>query len=209
MKLIDRLFGAKGKEAPAAPPTISVGPLNVVFGALLESMAGEAVDPDVVRARLADTLRDLGVEPIDPDLFEKLAQPLDEGGWARLDLATRCLKIPITGDALPALVAARGAEGAVRQGFIDFAQSSPLLTVELLRQSSLRVEELARRWIAFLGAEVAGETPEASRAALERLDYARLLAEVERAKMSAEERMAYLQKLQEAHDATRPRRGKW
>jgi hypothetical protein len=32
---------------------------------------------------------------------------------------------------------------------------------------------------------------------------------VDRAKLSAEERVAYLKKLQEAHDASLPRRGKW
>ena len=42
-----------------------------------------------------------------------------------------------------------------------------------------------------VGAQVDGETWKASLAALERLDYGRLLAEVDRAKLSAEERVAY------------------
>jgi hypothetical protein len=208
MKLIDRIFGGRPKEA-APPPAIDLERLDDSLSVLLQMIAGEKPDPDVVRARLADTFRDLGVEPLDPEAFEKLARPLDEGGWARLELVARVVRFGFTGEALAALVAARGVEGAVRQAFIDFAQSSPLLTIDLLRQSSLRLEELGRRWIASLGALVEGETPEVSAAALERLDYARLLAEVERAKMSAEERMAYLQKLQEEHDASRPNRGKW
>jgi len=208
MKLLDRLFGSrdKGREAP---PAIELAVLVEDLAALLEAIAGQAVDSDVVRARLADTFRDLGVPPIDPDAFDALARGLDEGGWARLELVTLGARSGIAGEALAALVAAQGVETAVRAAFVGFAEASPLLTLELLRQSSLRLEELARRWIASLGALVAGEEPEASRAALERLDYGRLLAEVERAKMSAEERMAYLKKLQDGHDATRARRGKW
>jgi hypothetical protein len=212
MKLIDRIFG-RGKEEEAAEeaarPAIALAPLVDQLEALLEAIAGLPVDPDVVRARLADTFRDIGVDPVDPAEFDALAKDLDEGGWARLDLATRGAAQGVLGDALPALVAAVGARGAVEAAFTGFAKSSPLLTPELLRESSLRLEELSRRWIQSAGALVEGETPDASRAALERLDYGRLLAELERARMSAEERMAYLKKLQEEHDATRPRRGKW
>jgi hypothetical protein len=208
MKLLDRIFGRGAPAEPTAEsPPLPLIVVTTVFGALLESNAGQAADPDVVRARLADTLRDLEVAPIDPDEFDALARGLDDDGWGRLWLATVCARGDL--DVLGALVAARGVPAVVRDGFIGFAKSSPLLTMELLRQSSLRVEELARRWIAALGARVDGETPEVSRAALERLDYGRLLAEVDRAKMSAEERMAYLKKLQEEHDASRPRRGKW
>jgi hypothetical protein len=208
MKLIDRIFG-KGKEAEQTRAAIALPFMVEELEALLEAVAGLPVDPDVVRARLADTFRDLGVEPIEPAEFDAVTKDLDEGGWGRLDLATRGASHGVLGDALPALVGAVGASTAVALAFTGFARSSPLLTLELLRQSSLRLEELSRRWIQSVGALVDGETPEASQAALERLDYGRLLAEVDRAKMSAEERMAYLKKLQEEHDATRPRRGKW
>ncbi len=208
MKLLDRLLG-RPERPDASPPAIALGALLEEIAALLEEIAGDRMDHDVVRAKLADMLRDLEVEPIDPDEVAALAAPLDEEGWARLALVTLAARRGALGEALPALVAARGASPLVRAGFVGFALGSPLLTLELLRQSSLRREELVRRWIATLGALVEGETPEASRAALERLDYGRLLAEVDRAKMSAEERMAYLKKLQEDHDATLPRRGKW
>ena len=48
-----------------------------------------------------------------------------------------------------------------------------------------------------------------SQARLERLDYRNLLKQAEAAKASAEERLAYLQKLQEDLEARRMPRGKW
>jgi hypothetical protein len=212
MGIFDRLLGRdKPAAAPAEAPPISVAlpALLETLGAILEEMAGEAPDPDLCRARLADTLRDGGIDPPEPERFDALAAALDEGGWARLDLVTLAARRGALGEALFTLAGALGAEMVMDQGFLDFARRSPLLTLELLRQSPLRLEELARRWLASTFLLVEGETVEASRAALDRLDYARLLAEVDQAKMSAEERLAYLKKLQEAHDASLPRRGKW
>jgi hypothetical protein len=96
----------------------------------------------------------------------------------------------------------------IRTAFVGLARELPLLTMELLRQSELRIEEFARNFIARLGATVAGETPQQSRDRLHRLDYARLLEEAEQAKVSAEERMEYIRKLQEEQDK-KTRRGKW
>jgi hypothetical protein len=73
----------------------------------------------------------------------------------------------------------------VRGGFVEVAQGSPLLTLDLLKRAPLRLEELARRFVMGLGASIAGEALEVSRKALERLDYGRLLAEAERAKRDA------------------------
>src|SRR5262249_22195165 len=152
-------------EIPALPLAVVTGE----FEELLEAYAGQAADPEVVRAQLADTLRDLEVAPLDPDAFDALAKGLDADGWGRLHLATLCARAQP--HVLGALVAARGVPAVVQGGFVGFALISPLLTMELLRQSSLRVEELARRFIMCLGVRVEGESPEVSRAALERLDY--------------------------------------
>jgi hypothetical protein len=83
------------------------------------------------------------------------------------------------------------------------------LTLGLLGQSGLRVEELGRRLLAALGACVRGETAQASRNRLERLDYERLLAEAERAKQAAASRLEELRELQDRQEQSRPRRGKW
>jgi hypothetical protein len=191
-----------------APP-VRLGPLLDELDALLAALAGDRPDADVVCARLADKCRDMDLAPADPGELRDLTRALDEGGWRRLWLLTVAASHDALGPSLPAIAAARGARELVHAGFVGVAAGTPLLTIDLLRQSSLRLEELARRWLAALGAGVEGESAEESRAALERLDYGRLLAEVERAKLSAEERAAYLKKLQEAHDAALPQRGKW
>ena len=71
------------------------------------------------------------------------------------------------------------------------------------------MEELARKFLASLGAAVKGEKPALSRQRLERLDYGRLLEETERARQAAEERVARLRQLQDEQENSRPRRGKW
>jgi hypothetical protein len=73
----------------------------------------------------------------------------------------------------------------------------------------LRVEELARRLLAVLGASVVGESAEESKKTLHRLDYARLLAEAEQAKIAAAGRAEKLKKLQDEQEQRRARRGKW
>jgi len=77
------------------------------------------------------------------------------------------------------------ARAAIREGLVEAAKASALVTLDLLRQSPLRREELARRLILGLGASVAGESMQEARAALERLDYGLLMAEADRAKRAA------------------------
>ena len=229
MKLLDRLLGRSATEdqpeavgieeasAPADPstgpadgaPSVQLDPLLDELSGLLDTLPADLPDPDVVRARLADTCRDADLAPLDPSAFDALAGVLDEGGWRRLWLLVAAASHEALGSALPAIAAAKGADEVVRDGFVGVAAGTGLLTIDLLRQSRLRLEELARRWILALGAGVEGESVEESLAALARLDYARLLAQVDRAKLSAEERVAYLKKLQEAQEARLPRRGKW
>jgi len=200
-----------------AEASIDLAEASIDLDALVEALSfqlytvtAEAADPDVVRARIADVYRDIEVAPMDPLEFEAYAAGLDEAAWRRMALLAGAAEgDEALGEALAARAAGEGAADQVKRGFIDLARDTPLLTMDLLAASSLRVEELARRFIAAVGAAVEDETPEASQAALVRLDYGRLLAEAERAKMSAEQRMEYLRKLQEEHEAARPRRGKW
>jgi hypothetical protein len=83
------------------------------------------------------------------------------------------------------------------------------LSLDLITQSPLRVEEFARHFLAHLGVGVQGEARGDSRQRLERLDYRSLLAEAERARQGAEAQMEYLRKLQEGVDARFAPRGKW
>lgn len=172
-------------------------------------LADKLIEPELVRARFADRLRDVKFPPPKPDTFETLGDRLIEEEWRRVALAVSALDLQKVREAVPKLCEDRGMAEWMRDGFFELARETPLLTMELLRQSPLRVEEFARHFLMRIGAAVANETAEQSRKRLERLDYTRLLAEAERAKQSAEERAAYLRKMQEEEQRRRPRRGKW
>jgi hypothetical protein len=187
------------------------GPAEVDVPALTAHLFAEAArletaepEPDLLRARLADACRDAGLDSPDPDVFAARADPLDADGRRRLALAVAACATPALRPAL-----ARAGADAVLAGVAGLAEALTLLTASLLRQSGLRTEEFARHLAAGLNAGVKGETPEQSQARLERLDYARLLADAESAKQAAEARMAELRKRQEQAEARRTRRGKW
>jgi len=191
-----------------ATVAIDLGPLEAALAEIVPRLENAEVEPDLVRARLADGYRDAGVNPPVPDAFDKLVPDLDAEAWRRLALAVCALNLPEVCATVPGLVGNAGAIAQVKEAFVGLALATPLLTMTLLRQSPLRVEEFARHFLARLGTAVSGETAAQSRERLERLDYGRLLAEAERAKVSAEERMEYLRQLQE-DQARRARRGKW
>src|SRR5262249_24357054 len=148
--------------------------LVALQGHLTEAIAratGEPPEADLVRARLADRCRDAGVQPLLPGEFDALADGLDEEAWGRLALLVGLLDLDALRAELPAFVAVGPLQQVVSGAFVGLAGQTALLTLALLRQSPLRVEELARRFVAALGAEVRGETEPVSRRRLERLDY--------------------------------------
>jgi hypothetical protein len=203
--LVDRLLGRSG----GSPPELNLAELRDWLGAALARQTGRPADPLLVRARLADRCRDTGVRPLLPDEFEALARDLDTEALRRLTLLVGTLDLESVRGQLPALTAERALIDLVGEAFTGLARTTPLLTLELLAQSPLRVEELARKFLDRLGAAVKGEKPAMSRQQLERLDYERLLEEAERARAAAEERVERLRRLQEEQEANRPRRGKW
>ncbi len=205
-------FSRTKKEAPPPPPpvpSLRVNSVEINLLMVLGEVITEGPDLDLALARIADSFRAAGHAPADPEEVEALAKGLDAGALARLGAFALVARRGGLGEALGTLLGQRGALAVAGEGFVAVARATPLLTLELIAESGLRREELARRFLAGLGAQVEDETPEASAAMLERLDYGRLLAELERAKLSAEGRAEYLKKLQEEHDASRPRRGKW
>jgi hypothetical protein len=169
---------------------------------------GAPVDPDLLRARLADRCRDAALQPAPPDVVAAMLGELDTESLRRLALVTSALNLDEVRAAAPWRLAHGPIEERVRGCFVEFARGSDLLTMELLRQSPLRVGEFARKLLVVLGLRVAGESAEESRLRLERLDYGRLLAEAERAKEAAEPRLAALRKLQEEREKRRAGRGK-
>ncbi len=202
MSLTDRLFGTR---SPAVPLDL-VG-LRIRF-AVAVSRCGPA-DPDLTRARIADGFRDAGMTPITPREFDLAAASLDDEAWRRLAvLATACELAPFR-TALPLLIARSSVSKVVTEGFIAVARSAPLLTLDVLSQSEPRVEEFARRFVAGLGSAVEGESAADSKQRLDKLDYARLLAEAEKAKAAATKRAEKLKKLQDEQEQRRAPRGKW
>jgi hypothetical protein len=110
---------------------------------------------------------------------------------------------------LAGILRQRGAAAGL-EAMIGVVRGKQLLTMAVLRASPLRVEELARAWLGGLGIAIAGETAAQSTAALSRLDYERLLAQAEQARLAAVGRMNQLKQAQDEDDKARePRRGKW
>jgi hypothetical protein len=201
VSITDRLFGR-----PRKAPKLPIAEIHAWMTEGVSHIAGRAAEMDLVQARLADRCRDSRVEPLTPEEFEKLTADLDAESCRRLALLVHALEVDKLRQVLPTLIEAGSLNTLVEIAFIGPARQSELLTLELLRQSPLRVEELTRRFFACLGVEVQGESAETSRRRLERLDYGRLLEEAKRAEAAAAERMEQLRQLQEEH---RPRRGKW
>ena len=179
-------------EASSAPE-VALDPASVPVDlpALLEALRmtldeidAAALDADVVRAKLADICRGLSITPLDALMFEQHTADLDRGGWDRAGLLVLVMERGALGEGLRKVLTGR-LQRAVRGGLYEASRGSPLLTLDLLRSAPLRLEELARRFVLGLGASVAGESLEASKKALERLDYSRLLAEADRAKRAA------------------------
>jgi hypothetical protein len=166
------------------------------------------IDAALLRAQFADRCRDAGVEPISPESFDVAVQRLDPEGWRRLAALAAMWTHPEIEIVVTPIVRRRGA-AAIIADVLTVVRAKQLLTMTLLRMSPLRVEELARAWLDVIGIAIAGESAANSAAALERLDYERLLAQAEQAREAAEARMAQLKEAREAEDMLRTaRRGK-
>ena len=200
---------APESQRPAPTPT-NVVVLQSLDATMLHALAGlenAAVDLELLRARLADLCRDQQAEPLDADHFMKQAQSLDAESQRRLALAVRGLE---DGMAQRAFTRPGATSPAARvEGLFAFAREHLLLTVSLLHESPLRREEFARHFVAHFGGEFLGETPQDSADRLRRLDYRTLLGEAEKAKVSAQDRVAHLRRLQEEQEKLLGRRSKF
>ena len=209
MSLIDRLFGGGGYRDPPGGVTVPLAALVLRAGELAQSLENAPVDAALVRARFADRCRDAGAALVAVADFDAQVSSLDEGAWRRLRLLVDLLDLDAARSAFARVTTQRGAATSL-EASSRVAREKRLLTPTLLRASGPRVEELTRAWASGLGVAIEGESPEVSRAALERLDYARLMQQALEARRLAAERMKYLEGAQEADDQKRaPRRGKW
>lgn len=194
----------------SAPIELPVSEVVQALEERLPALIGHDVRAPLIRARLADALRDEDVPPPTPRELEPLYAALDPEGWRRLALLVGLLDVePIREECGVAVASELDVLAWVKAAFVGLAAELRLHTLELLARSPHRREELARLWLLRQGIAVAGESSEESMAALDRLDYARLLNEAERARESAKERTEYLRKLQEKADRMLAPRGKW
>jgi hypothetical protein len=198
---------AEQPKAAVAAPEIVLNALGGAMMASLHALEKAPVDLELMRARLADFFRDLDCEPMDPDGFMRQASALDIESQRRFALAVGGLDDGKTRAVFTQAARSSSVPLAIALLF-DFAREQELLTMGLLIESPLRREELVRHFISRLGSPIAGESPEDSQDRLQRLDYRTLLAEAERAKLSAGDRLAYIKKLQEKQESQLGRRSK-
>lgn len=204
MSIFDRFRGNKDARIEVALP-VAVS----AVGAAVPVFEGRDVDAALVRARLADLCRDADVEPVEPAAFDASTHELAPEGWRRLAVLTAALDQAELWAAVGAAARRRSAVDVIG-ALVTTARERGLLDLEVLRKSPFRVEELTRAALEGARVAVVGESREQSRVALERLDYARLLAEAEVARRAAEDRMKALKKAQEEEDKKRRAgRGKW
>lgn len=183
-----------------------------VIGALqphLGSLEAKRIRPALIHARLSDRLRDAAIEPPPPATVVRCVSDLDEHGWRRLALLVSALDTEGVHRLLGRLALGRAPAELVSDAFVRTVTDSKLLTLDLLRESPVRLEELARRWLSHLGADIQGESTVESAERLRRIDYALLLEKAEQAKRHAEGRMAALRAAQEKADRMRSPRSKW
>lgn len=193
-----------------SPLELPVPALLHVLKRALPSLEGGPIEPLLVRARCMDALRDALVIPPLAAALDQSCADLDEGAWRRLALLGELASDEALRPALAEAVRGEARPGEFwEEGFLGFVRSMDLHTIPLLRESQHRLEEFARAWMLRAGIAVTGETPAQSLERLERLDYARLLSEVERARRGADDRLEYLRKLQEKADRLLAPRGKW
>jgi hypothetical protein len=196
---------AAPKPAPeaVAKPEWDLQTVVGLLGRLAPNLENRDVEPALVQARLADHYREVDREPVPAARFNAFVAGMDAESWRRLALAVGPLDDTAVRSALAHLKLP--VVGQVQAGFVAVARQTDALTLALLRQSPVRVEEFARHLAASLDIGWRGETPKESKNRLRQLDYKRLLAEAEKAKKQAEERMEYLRKKQEEDAARRPR----
>ncbi|MEM9073380.1 MAG: hypothetical protein AAGE52_33050 [Myxococcota bacterium] len=175
-------------------------PLKAVIHVLRGSLPRaqhESVDAALYRARFCDALRDRRMVVPSPQELDHAESSMDPASWRRLATVTSAIEDEAIGEAVS--IAARLDEDPSRvwfEGFVGFAAGMDLHPLELLRESSHRLEEYARTWLLRVGVGVAGESSDQSIERLTRLDYARLLAEAERARDAATRRLSDLRRLQ-------------
>lgn len=165
--------------------------------------------PALVEAKLADHYRDVGVRPISPDVFARIAEELSAADWRRFEVIVDMFDTEELRATLAEVSVNMAVQEQIATGMLPTVKALQAVSENILATSMVRAEELARRVAGGLGIGFNGESVAASAERLAKIDYTRLLAKVDAAKASAEEQLAKLFEHQEKADNRIQRRGKW
>lgn len=192
------------------PTPIDLDELITTFGGAVGFWETQPEAEVLARARLADACRDAGIRPLAAETFQSGWNTFDQEHQRRFCLLISGLDVDGVAKRLPVHSRDRDGADAVLLLFQQLTTRLPLLTLDVLQQSDVRLEEFARHFCVDWGLKITGERPVNSEARLHDIDFGRLMKEAEAARSSAEDRLAYLRELQEKEEETRrPRRGKW
>jgi hypothetical protein len=169
----------------------------------MERIQRQSVQPALVIARLADSYRDVGIEPLPPTQVQAMLSKLDEEGWRRLDLIVSVMSSEAAGDALRNVKSQDEVAEQIKNVFLPLVKKKRSVALGMTSESPLRIEEFARQLAAGLNVRIKGETASESAKRLERLDYERLMIDSELSKLTGKERSDYFMALHRAE------RGKW
>ena len=155
------------KSAPDAPrPEWNLRTLTQRLSEL--ALETKEIEPVLIQARLADHYRELNLEPVTPSQFDRIVHDLDLESWRRLALAVGTLD---HADIRPPLaILTTPVVQQVQIGFVGMARHTDALTLSLLQQSDIRIEEFARHFAGQLGVFWHGETAEQSKRRLHQLE---------------------------------------
>jgi hypothetical protein len=205
------LFGRRKRKGNSlsAANAIDLDELIATFGPATNFWETQPEAGVLVRARFADACRDAKIRPVDAITFKECWSGMDLPQQARFGLLVSGLELEVVAKQLPAHCPEAQAYAAL-QVFEQLTDRLNLLTLDVLQQSDIRLEEFSRHFSAAWGLVIEGETPQESQDRLHAIDFGRLMQEAEVARSSAKDRLAYLRELQKKEDETRrPRRGKW
>ena len=203
MSLVDRILRRR-----SGPPSVDLQAVKHAMMAAVLLLPDGPVDRDLVRARLADCYRDMQLDPPRPADLDEACELLDDEALRRFAVLARVMESPAMQEAAPLVIQHGDVAGQVLEGLATPSVDHDLLTIELLCQSPLRIEELARHFLAAMKLRITGESVDESNAKRMLLDYKRLLEEASKAEKDAEERTAALRERRD-EVISRRRRGKW
>lgn len=205
--MFERLRKLMGHESTIS---VDVDELIAIFGPSCGVIEMHPVHPELQRAKVADLCRDVGLRPASEREFSERWQSYDDEHQRRFALLIFGFRAKGAAQRMRQMSVARPDQNPVFNVLHELTVELSLLTVSMLGESDVRLEEFARHFCQGIGVGINGESAEESTRRLQAIDFKRLTQEAETARASAQDRLAYLKKMQDEQEQTRrPRRGKW